>query len=519
MKVLKYTDSNLAEALSNDYTDAQVIKSKNHYTYFIEYLGETGLKARTIVVERDYVNKDFLIDYSTYYAFCFEEYPKFCDRIHLFENEFEKSDFEEVILDKTEDQKEFWDNYLGFIVVKPIPTKVIGYSVLKTYNQKSTEGIREYWGNREYNINVFGNKLKLTSLAFQEQDTVLAACATTAIWSMLNKASIDYHTILKSPSQITKDAAIISHDGSRLFPNKGLDILQICQAIFNSGLVSEVKSGDIKTFDNSGEVKSSYISNTYLKKIINAYSPIGIPLILVVEVPSAAEYGLHAVTVNGSIRHEISPKENSEEISWVAENITKLYAHDDQWGPFSRINFKGDERIETPWTIYDSEHRITKVVKIIIPLYPKIRISYEDIERIVLGLDTILNLHFVGKTKFDLSWDIQIDYSENFKRTLKDNRALTNQEKQSLLMKSMPKYIWVASCYIGKNIVFQFTYDATDINNGMMGLELISYLDDSANRNLRLFLEGNKFGLNTNFSHPASKRYYDFLIKKMSEIA
>jgi hypothetical protein len=105
-------------------------------------------------------------------------------------------------------------------------------------------------GVRNYTIHLFGNVLTIESLAFQEQDTVLAACATTAIWTMLNKASVDFHTILKSPSQITKDADNLSFDGSRLFPNKGLNLLQICQAIYNSGLESEIKQPDIIILDH-----------------------------------------------------------------------------------------------------------------------------------------------------------------------------------------------------------------------------------------------------------------------------
>lgn len=514
LQVLPFTEAVLASALSNDYTPAEVISGKNHFLYFKGYLGTDGLNAKTIVIENDYVSKDFIHDYASYYAFCFEPYPKVCKRVHFFDNVFSEKDFQKIILSKTTDQQEFWKHYLGFIVVKPIPTTVIGYSVLKTYNSGAEFNERNFWGIREYKVHLYGNELKMSSLAFQEQDSVLAACATTAIWSMLNKAALDFHTILKSPSQITKDADNVSPDGGRLFPNKGLNLLQICQAIFNSGLVSEVKKPDVTLSDKDGKIIGKVISNQYLKKILNAYSPIGIPIILVISVPSGGAPGLHAITVSGFKQNSptlISPR---PEISWLADNIEKFYAHDDQWGPFARIEFMNQYEIETPWTVFDPSKRATLVTNIVVPIYPKVRISYEEIEVIVLGLDRILTFFFDGKIVADLVWDIKIEYSENFKSQLKVS-GLDETEKVAHLTTSMPKYIWIATCYIAEHKVLEFTFDATDVNSGMIGKDLICHLPQEIKTLLSDFLKTNKNILQTLFNHRASINYYEFLSSKL----
>ena len=160
---------------------------------------------------------------------------------------------------------------------------------------------------------------------------------------MLNKASTDFHTTLKTPSQITKDAGSISPDGSRLFPNAGLDIKQICSAIVNSCLVCEVKS------DITPESISEYVSNRFTKKILNAYASLGIPIILVIIVPSGRQESLHAIAVCGFRTKEIEIKDFNLDPNpvWVAENIEKIYAHDDQWGPFVRIPLEGTDRLMT----------------------------------------------------------------------------------------------------------------------------------------------------------------------------
>lgn len=514
MRVIPYSDDRLAEVLSNGFTPVEVILEKNHFLYFKGYLGSDGLKAETIVVEEEYISKDFLQDYATYYAFCFEKYPKFCTRVHFFANKFDESVFENVILGNDSEQHEFWSNYLGFIVIKPIPTTVVGYTVLKTYDSGEDFDSRIFWGVREYTAHVFGNEVKFKSLAFQEQDSVLAACATTAIWSMLNKASVDFHTILKSPSQITKDADNVSPDGSRLFPNKGLSLLQICQAIFNSGLVSEVKQPDCPIKDPTGKIVGRVVSNLYLKKILNAYSPIGIPLILVIRVPSGGAHGLHAITVSGfKIKAPVRVPPQPA-ISWLATNIEKFYAHDDQWGPFARITFLNEYEIETPWTVFNPARRSTLVTNIVVPVYPKVRISYEDIEVIVLGLDRILTFFFDNVIVADLVWDIKIDYSEKFKRQLKES-SLENDEILSRIQQSMPKYLWIASCYIAEHKVIEFTFDATDVSNAMIGEDVICYLEPEIRAQLVEFLNQNKVLFESLFHHVARTNYYEFFIQRL----
>lgn len=50
--------------------------SKTHY---FDHIG-----AKTIIVENDYIDRDFLEDYSGYYARCFHDYQRSCTRLHFF---------------------------------------------------------------------------------------------------------------------------------------------------------------------------------------------------------------------------------------------------------------------------------------------------------------------------------------------------------------------------------------------------------------------------------------------------
>ena len=507
MKIIKFSENALATALTNKFTSKEIIESKNQFHYLKDYLGPNGINAKTIFIEEGYISKDFLLGYTSYYAYCFENFPKVCNRVHFFKNEFDQKEFSEQIL---KHDQNFWNNYLGFIVVKPIPITVIGFTVLKTYSDNN--GLRNFWGVREYDTHIFGTEIKIDSLAFQEQDSVIAACATTAIWSMLNKASLDYHTKLKAPSEITKDADNVSPDGSRLFPNKGLSLLQICQSIVNSGLVSEVKRGDLQK-KGYGEV-GNVVSAKYLKKILNAYSPIGIPIILVIKVPNGNDYGAHAITVSGYKQRAPQLKQPTNTISWHSDDIERIYAHDDQWGPFARSRFINDFEIETHWTLIDPQNRGTVVQNIIVPIYPKIRISYENIEVIILGLDIILTIFFDKNIVADLVWDIKIDYSEIFKSGLK-NSSLNTTDKLNKLSGGLPKYIWISRCYIADQKIIEFIFDATGVSNAMLGLDVICYLPEKEKNILKDFLNNNKSKFKPLINHRNNSNYYEFIVNSI----
>jgi hypothetical protein len=397
------------------------------------------------------------------------------------------------------------------MVVKPIPNTVIGLTVLKNYNSVNSLSDRNFWGLRKYHVHFFGKKIKLESLAFQEQDSVLAACATTAIWTMLHKASLDFHTVLKSPNQITKDAGNVAPDGSRLFPNKGLDVSQICQAILNSGLVTELVQPDLPPEDLDN---GPYVSNAFTKNIINAYSLLGIPIILVIEVPGQEKNGGHAIAVSGYKQLPVAALDPDPEIRLVANNIEKLYAHDDQFGPFVRVTFKNECDLVTKWTECDPEGRPTRVTNIIVPVYPKVRIAYKDIENIVTGLDAILSVFFNTRIRYDLVWDIKLMLSETFKSNIRSS-PLPDKEKIALITTSMPKYLWLCTCYIGDTPVFLFTFDATDVVNGMIMMHFVSYSSIFLKDLLQHLVE-NREEQQDKLNNKASRRYYEFLIEKLA---
>ena len=179
--LLAFSRSNLCNALSNKRCAPQDVQNHSQVDYLCGYL--SNLSARKILIENDYTDGDYLDDFAAFYVKCFKPYVRRCKRVHFFSRNLTNKEFLRWInADAPAGQaRTFSNSYLGFVVARPLPDAIIGRTILKTYPTRG--GRRHYPCTREYRVNLFGIPLTVNSLAFQEQDTVLAACATVALWS------------------------------------------------------------------------------------------------------------------------------------------------------------------------------------------------------------------------------------------------------------------------------------------------------------------------------------------------
>ncbi|MFB1490163.1 MULTISPECIES: hypothetical protein [unclassified Thiocapsa] len=263
------------------------VNAKLHATYFRDYFD--CIDARTILVECEYVDRDYLEDYAEYYVRCFRDYPRKCARLHFFKCDFAEAQFETCLLGKSDELTPaiLQQNYLGFIVVKPLPRTFIGRTCLITYPREER---RYFPATRCYVANLFGLQLKVShTLAFQEQDSVVAACATSALWSIFQATGHLFQHQIPSPAAITNDATKILTSEQRSFPSPGLTPLEMAHAIKSVGL----------------EPLSCNVANHYLlKAMIYAYLRAGIPMMfgihwIDVSSSSVRYVGRHAVAVTG----------------------------------------------------------------------------------------------------------------------------------------------------------------------------------------------------------------------------
>lgn len=496
---MPFTPDNLAMALSNELTSPVKVSEKKQFNYLLEYLGDVGdsLNAKTIIIEHDYISKSYLNDYSNFYSTCFGKYERFCKRVHFFSNEFTEHSFIAALKKASSRKSPIWKNYLGYIVVKPLPLLTIGATLLKTYELTPTHK-RYFPSSKEYKVNLFGKELKVNSLAFQEQDSVVGACASSALWSAFQKTSQLFQTPLPSPSDITKSAKNSFQSSGRIYPNGGLDHYQIGNAIESVGLVSELR--------NSKKFKAAGIG--FIKSFIYAYNRMGLPVLMGIEFPE----GGHLITVTGYKEEENLSFSRTDEIALKASKIERFYAHDDQVGPFSRLSFDPSGDIITGWPTQDSSGPKTKTAKFVslfIPLYNKIRLTFENIYFKTRLVDFYFQQRF---EKLPVYWDIYLSFSNDYKENIFKSPTIPSQQRYLLLTKPLPKYIWIAKALVDDECVMELIFDATQIATSESCIR-VTIFNDSLRSILTTDLQNQS--IIDHFSNELSPRFLKMLNKSV----
>jgi hypothetical protein len=454
--VLPYTEENLLKAFVQgaDSVAEEETTSALHRRYFLEYFQE--LKAAAIVLEPGYIDRDYLEDYAAYYARCFREYHRKTLRLHFFSSAFDQEYFQKVLQGEISSET-LSESYLGFIVIKPLPRKIIGRTCLKTY---AADGRRNYPILRDYSVNLFGLELKVKSLAYQEQDTVVAACATSALWACFQGTGILFQHKIPSPVELTGWAGEhlpenLLAASARTFPNAGLTPPQMAHAVRRIGLEPLVTGG--------AEVSRYAVNST-----MYAYLSGKIPSVLGVSVYTQRDgkqkpYGRHAVAMTGyslDMKGEPVPGENGFLLR--ANRIDRIYAHDDQVGPFARMEWNGDV-LKTSW---GSAYIVTPDV-LLFPLYHKIRIPFSLLEEAISQLDARLETLRKSRRKAEINraeWDIFLTTVCDYKASVRNDKEY---EDASAILPSLtvdlPRFIWRVMLRVDDELQFDFLFDATGV--------------------------------------------------------
>ncbi len=416
---------------------------------YLEYLG-----AMTIVTEHDYIDADYLDDFASFYVKSFAHIPNRCRRLHFFTTQFDTDAFGQMVRGEV-DSSPLQNHYLGFVVARPLPSALIGRTVVKTY---PTDGNRRWYTClRPYPVNLFGIDLMLDSLAFQEQDTSLAACATVALWSCFQKTRDMFHSGLPSPVIITRAANRILRS-ARPFPSRGLTIEQVCNAIASVGLDPEV-----------------YRVQAALPLVSMAYSylKLGVPVMLIFLVPNV---GLHGVALNGfSLRDSVQlVHEGGSGVlpALIGKRIDEFYCHDDQAGPFSRLKIipAPDDTSVVKFAATSWPGELVPYA-VVVPVYPKIRTGFREvISNWIPRLSAVLS--FV-RPAINFEWDIYLMSSNELKRETRANAAsIPTDVRTSLLVEGLPRFLWRCTLRISDAPAVDMLLDTTEMVRGFPVLRI-----------------------------------------------
>jgi len=459
-------------------TPFSLIKQKYQIIYLDNYLNQLIDKDESIffVYESQYVDKYYLDDYTQYYAKCFNSYSKYTSRIHFFKHETSKGKPEETlknfkqkfyktIVGEGSISEELQKDYLGFMVVRPILNTFISNISLKTVGINSNKILL----TKRYDVNLYGIKLFVDTIPMQEQDRVVSACATVALWTFYHASKIMCRERIPSPSSITKSAFSTQEGLAREFPSNGLSPAMMLKSIKQNHCSPDF-------FDkNPLEHIYAFISN-------------GIPILLSVEVRVGDNPpGYHAVTVLGC---QLDDKLDKK---YAYQKITHLYLHDDRYGAYVLAEIQPDDVFKI--MLYKNEkvsniaknfeEEIYKPISIIVGTYSKIRVRYNTIKKIAIELDMFLSYYIqksnnknIEKIYNAITWDITLQENIKVKEQIKQSN-MSDEKKFEYLVKSWPKNIWSIKLHQGQQLFLELLFDATDIDQGDFFIDFISHKQEA----------------------------------------
>ena len=116
------------------------------FEYIQSYLQRGTARAKTMVVEKPYVDRHYLEEYGAYYFSAFRNVGPTTTRIHSFDTEFDRNKLSEWVQaaasgdaeKRDKIQGDLDDAYIGFMTVRPIPSAPIGWTILRPYKDKPT---------------------------------------------------------------------------------------------------------------------------------------------------------------------------------------------------------------------------------------------------------------------------------------------------------------------------------------------------------------------------------------------
>lgn len=493
------------------WTERSEVSRKAQLCYICNYLETAHINCQTIVVESDYIERHYLEDYAEYYARCFHSHPRKCSRLHFFSNKFCETKFTKCLrgsAGRANTPKELQDNYIGFAVIRPIPHTVFARVCLRPFEDLLSNKYCKIL-SRKVPVSLFGLNLWVETIPFIEQDKVVSACATSALWVALSANPNTSLNDLPSPSAITKAAAIPSIDAARTFPTSGLSPPQILRGLRHFNLEPSIIWDDTETLNDLKAQVYSYLSH-------------GTPLILGGALfrkdnEIVTKLGSHLVCITGcaiAIEDDMPPRNKSQRL--LSKLVSKFFAHDDQNGPYLQMHTKqhefcirneqkthhGLEMSVAGHAAYLFEPSIA-----IIGLYHKIRIPYP----IILNACGALYKH-LHETQSDLLdnsaygdakqkaidkdysnlidilligyWEISLTTESRVKEELISSRNFFSfngiPNKITPLTWNMPKYVWRCRILDGNNIkeqipITDIIFDATEVPQGDIVIGMISY--------------------------------------------
>ncbi len=447
------------------------------------YLEQT---AKTVVIEKGYVDADYRDTYFNFFSRKFAQYPSKTIRVNFFTDKISSR-----MLFKLD---RYQDAYIGFIVLRSNRVTAIGRSIL---DPKKLPFVSGHICVSEYPVHILGAELTAKGFPYMSQDTDVTVCAHVACWMIFRYFSQRYNRYAEKwpyeVSQLTKDVST-----GRLIPSKGLTVCQITEIFTNFGFAPEI-----------------YIRDQYpdlFDRLLYMYVESGMPV-----VAGLRQHG-HAITIIGHLSDYTIPFPETPVHS--DSYLTGFIANDDNFLPYHGVR-KNDPVPDGYW----SNFKVEDIDMFIVPLYEKIHLSAEHIVKLSEAILTNemlgLNIRSTLLKYEDIVTRTFLTSSKSFKKKRRGDSVPFGISNVYCEM-AMSKFIWV--CEISTPELFKYgriageiLFDATANPHDIMAFLSIHYPDFLLLNN-RDFLTNDPKRFNIHAVDTAEVISYDCYVNNLCEV-
>jgi hypothetical protein len=482
--------------------------------YLIDYFGD--LSAESVLEEPNYFDRDYLAEFSAFYAVSSRGYPNVCRRIHVFSCSVNRQLVRRASQGNKNAIHKLRSTYLGFVVIRPIKVAPLGRTVVVWYPENKPAAPRITEPMREYSVHIAGFTLRVQGLAWQQQDTGVGACATVGLWTMLHSSAFDDHHAIPTTAQITKTAHSTASLGARIFPSKGLTIEQICEAIKRNKLAPMVFGGDARYSNGNVSGFSRVRFSAACASLIRSGYPVLIAGVL-------EGVGAHASCAVGFRSSVPTPPQKGSLVNLQESDIGHIYIHDDNIGPNVRFEIcedATDHFVRLKHSAPPPNSAINRLntapypdfipLSLVVAVHEDLRTSPDQLHQ--CGLKKTVNIFTAlsGILKFSKQNPMPLSFSTRFiklseyincelENTLGDNPGLLGKVRLALCEKVPPMSLHIGVVRIGlwnATPLMDVLFDTTDSDRNHPVFAHVCY--QSISTELAIFLtktKGEDFGI------------------------
>ncbi len=445
---LQFLEFEGSSALADEFGE----RSADYLEIYLRDLGVTS-----IALEGHYIDRHYLDEFANYYSKSFSVPEAHCRRFHFF-SQCSQEELEQAFLDATSgsDKMEpaletLQKLYLGFIVQRPLEAARVGRTVLKTYPD---DGRRFYKACRRYDVHIAGLKLSVEGLAFQHQDRGAAVCASTALWSALQRVAFAAGRKTATPHAITRAAC------SPYPASDGLRNPEMATALSKLGYIADFFEPE--AFGNSATFRALLVASL----------DSGLPVVLSV---STEEGAGHAVTLTGYAEPpgtgQVPLPLLCDPLEMASAQLKVVYVHDDNLGPHAHYELldgrdgelvlqRGDASSPRP-----PSWRVDRcgVFAGLVPKPAKLRMPIPDLLKNVAFFTP--SWTFVFGTELRLHYKCRFATGVEVKQQLLRNVDADPDQRQWFLLNcSLPRHVGVLSAITDQTPLCEVVIDVTEVD-------------------------------------------------------